>query len=204
MARSGLTDSEIMDAVNALQTEGTAITVQTVRARLGTGSFTTIQAALERWRKTRTEAANLIPEMPEKVASLARLLWGEAWSEASRSFETEKTAFAEERQRFETLRAEMTNEISRLETELAAAHVSRRTLEERLRVAEQASQELELALKKEEGLRQGLRHETERLRQECASLRDEVKTSLERASRAEGRLEEVKRGVDEIVSNGDA
>lgn len=203
MARSGLTDIEIMDAVNALQTEGAAVTVQTVRSRLGTGSFTTIQAALERWRKTRTESANLIPEMPEKVASLARLLWGEAWSEASRSFETEKTAFAEERQRFEALRVEMTNEISRLETELTAAHVSRRTLEERLRVAEQASQELELALKKEEGLRQGLRQETERLRQECATLRDEVKTSLERASRAEGRLEEAKRGADAIASNGD-
>lgn len=190
MARNGITDTEVTDAINALQAEGVAITVQSVRAKLGTGSYTTIQAALDRWRSKQTEVSNATPEMPEKVLSLSRLVWAEAWKEASKNFETEKAAFVEERQRFETLRTDMTTEINRLESELAKVTTDCQSLTERLTTSEETTQTLKLTLTKEEGQRQTLESEVSRLTQECVTLREESKTWIERASRAEGRLEE--------------
>jgi hypothetical protein len=42
MARLRLTDADIKLSVQALEAEGTALTVSSIRSRLGSGSFSTI------------------------------------------------------------------------------------------------------------------------------------------------------------------
>lgn len=193
MARIGITENEIADAINALQAEGMGITVQAVRSKLGTGSYTTIQAALDRWRSHQTEVGNAVPEIPEKVLSLARILWVEAWKESSRNFDTEKAAFGEERQRFEVMRSEMSAEIDRLESEAAKLTATQAVVEEKLTTNERTIQELRLNHTREESQRLALENEVARLQQETATLRAEEKSWIERASKAEGRLEEYER-----------
>ena len=194
MARNGITETEILEAIHALQAEGLGITVQAIRSKLGTGSYTTIQAALERWRNSQTEAGLAMPEMPEKIAGLSRLLWAETWKEALKHWETEKAAFGEERQKFEALRADMIAEITRLEADLAKATADREALEHRLKASDDTIQELKLMLTTEQGQKQSLESEVARLTQECALSREESKGWIERACRAEGRLEE--RNID--------
>jgi hypothetical protein len=45
MARLGLTDTDINLAIQALEAEGTALKVSSIRSRLGSGSFSTIRVA---------------------------------------------------------------------------------------------------------------------------------------------------------------
>ena len=190
MARNGITETEIVEAIHALQAEGTGITVQAIRSKLGTGSYTTIQVALERWRNSQTGVGIAMPEIPERIAGLSRLLWAETWKEALKHWETEKAAFGEERQKFEALRADMTAEMTRLESDLAKATTDRDALEHRLKASDETIQELKLMLTTEKGQRQSLESEIARLTQECALSREESKVWIERACRAEGRLEE--------------
>ena len=197
MARIGVTENEIAEAITALQVEGNAITVQAVRKKLGTGSYSTIQAALERWRKSQSDPINATPEAPELVNSLFRNVWAETWKESQRNFATEKAAFAEERARFEALRVDMGEEISRLETELSTVTAAHNSALEKAKQTEDATHELRLKLTKEEGRRGALEAEVSTLRTECESLRVETKAWIERASRAEGKLE-----ASEAISSG--
>ena len=71
MARPGITQEQVFEAATALQDEGTVPTVQSVRERIGSGSYTTITPMLNAWRDEHAKSAPAhVPDIPETVRGL--------------------------------------------------------------------------------------------------------------------------------------
>lgn len=190
MARAGVTEEQIREAIAALEADGVAVTVQGIRGRLGTGSFTTLQAALDRWKADRKrEKVTGVPEAPGKVLALTQAVWGEAWKAASDAHDAERKALSDERQRFGAERSALAAEIARLEAALAAAEeLGERDASRAAALADELGRvRLELARGSERcGAAEG---EAARVREELRAVRRELTAWVERASRAETRLE---------------
>jgi hypothetical protein len=76
MARQGITGEQIFTAADELRDEGIAPTVQTVRERIGSGSFSTINTHLGEWKAHNTGAAVAdIPAIPDKVQAVFAQIW---------------------------------------------------------------------------------------------------------------------------------
>ena len=172
MARQGISREQIFEAAAALQAEGTPATVQAVRARIGTGSYTTISRHLDEWRKEHAgQAPANIPEMPEKVLGAFQQVWATAAKAAQDEVDTQRQALEAMRREIAKAQADMVAEIQRLE----------QALEETGRKVD----ELEKALDAE---RQGRADALEQV----TALRIENARLDERAKAAEGRAVEFK------------
>lgn len=188
MARTGITDERVQQVAAELEAEGTAATVSAIRGRLGTGSFTTIQAALDRWKADRKSGERPTPEPPARVTALVSLVWVEAWKTAAEAHDAEKRSFAEERHRLEKDRNELVAEVTRLEGETAAAGQLLDTLRASVQALEAAGHEAQLALARETAVREAAQQDVERLRGDATSLRQQLTEWVERATRAETQL----------------
>ena len=62
MGRPGIEPNKIRDVISKLDAEGKAISVTSIRERLGSGSYSTFSAVLAEWRKERAEA--VLPTVP--------------------------------------------------------------------------------------------------------------------------------------------
>ncbi len=121
MARKGITKKQIFEAATHLQEAGIASTVQAVRERIGSGSYSTINAHLAEWRKTHAEQALVnIPDMPEKIMSAFNQVWASAIKSAQEDVETQRQALEVMRREMDKENADMVAEIKRLEKELEA------------------------------------------------------------------------------------
>ena len=75
MARPGVTPARIGEVIKQLEAEGAEVTVTALRERLGTGSYSTLGAVLNDWRREQARTARpAIPEVPETLAHLLRHL----------------------------------------------------------------------------------------------------------------------------------
>src|SRR4051794_1703166 len=100
MARPGLGAEQILEVIRELDaTQGKDdVTVTAIREKLGSGSYSTIGAVLNEWRKERARTVRpAVPELPETVGHLVRHLWAEAWKAADSVHEPERQAFNRER-----------------------------------------------------------------------------------------------------------
>ena len=98
MPRIGITEPQILAAIEALQGRGEAVTKVTVRKELGdTGSYGTISAFLQRWRDQRAQE---IPEealpIPDPVQGLFAKAWTMAQSMAQAELAPQREALAQE------------------------------------------------------------------------------------------------------------
>ncbi len=172
MARQGISREQIFEAAGALQEEGTSATVQAVRERIGSGSYTTINRHLDDWRKEHAgQAPANLPAMPEKVMGAFQQVWATAAKAAQDEVETQRQALEAMRREMAKEQADMGAEIQRLE------------------------QALDEAGRKVEGLKRKL--ETERkgraeAGEQVTALRIENARLDERAKAAEGRVVEFK------------
>ena len=111
MGRPGIEPNKIRDVISKLDAEGKAISVTSIRERLGSGSYSTFSAVLAEWRKERAKAVlPTVPAIPEGVTHLVEHLWAEAWKAADGVHEPEREKFQRERAEHERLRAEMGQE----------------------------------------------------------------------------------------------
>lgn len=118
MARPGITEQEVIDAAEALTQAGEAVTVAAVREVIGSGSFSTINTYLTKWKDAAGgRKADGVPEMPENVGRAMRQLWGVAWKEAQDGLRIERDALEAARRDMERERRDMAQEIARLETQ---------------------------------------------------------------------------------------
>lgn len=87
MARSGVTYHDVQRAIDELLARGESPSVQKVRERLGTGSFTTISDHLREWRQRRAQNRDVPPPrgMPAALQELAEGLWHQAQESAKES-----------------------------------------------------------------------------------------------------------------------
>ena len=126
MGRPGIEPGKIRDVISELDAEGKAVSVTSIRERLGSGSYSTFSAVLAEWRRERAKAVlPTVPAMPEGVSHLVEHLWAEAWKAADSIYEPERQVFQRERAEHEQLRAEKDQEIARLEAELSRVEAER-------------------------------------------------------------------------------
>lgn len=93
MAARGDTREKVFQAADALLQEGKKPTQQTVRERIGSGSITTINSALNDWWQSLAQRFNRQsqhPELPDAVLSAANKLWDQALAYAHHSLEQER------------------------------------------------------------------------------------------------------------------
>ena len=76
MARQGISEDQVFAAAHELREEGMTPTVQAVRERIGSGSFSTINAHLGAWKaQNAAQAVAAIPAIPEKVQAAFAQIW---------------------------------------------------------------------------------------------------------------------------------
>lgn len=95
MSRKGDTQAAAKAAADELLKEGIRPTQQNVRDRLGSGSITTINKALNAWWQElgdRFRANTSHPMLPDPVAEMASKLWAQAVLYSEREFEERRVA----------------------------------------------------------------------------------------------------------------
>lgn len=119
MARQGITREDVFTAASALRDDGIVPTVQLVRDRLGSGSYSTISTHLSAWKaENTTQAAADVPPVPDRVESAFQTLWATATRSAQQSIETDRQALEVMRRELDQERHELRAEIRNLEDAL--------------------------------------------------------------------------------------
>lgn len=97
MPASTITADDITAAATALVAEGQSPTVRAVRARLGTGSMTTIANILRSWSASQqSPAASISADLPPAVLDAAAAMWAAARVETERRVSAVRAAADEE------------------------------------------------------------------------------------------------------------
>src|SRR4051794_11170394 len=79
-----ITRDQVLEAAGAIAADGGEPTYMNVRARLGTGSFSTIQKHLRDWRTTgQVESGPSVTTLPEAFTEALNRFGSEAWKAAS-------------------------------------------------------------------------------------------------------------------------
>lgn len=93
MAREGITQAQVFNAADAISSAGQAPTVAGVRAKLGTGSFTTITTHLRAWKEQAlTQANDDALDVPEEVTAALGRAAEIVWRAANEHFARELAA----------------------------------------------------------------------------------------------------------------
>lgn len=93
MPKKSDTREKVFDAADSLLQEGIRPTQQNVRDRIGSGSITTINSALNGWWLSLSDRINRKdqhPELPDPVISAANQLWDQALAYAHHSLQKER------------------------------------------------------------------------------------------------------------------
>lgn len=88
MARPGVTYHDIANAANVLKGQGKNITIENVRAYLGTGSIGTIHNHLRKWKEIEnaTHKIAVKENIPDELIGLVKGLWERILTQASEQF----------------------------------------------------------------------------------------------------------------------
>lgn len=170
-----ITQTQIFEAADRLDAAGVSPTLAAVRKMLGSGSFTTISAAMGEWRRRRFRAAPALSEpVPEplrqRLDEYAAELWAQAIALADTRLATEREAWAAERQRLELDR------------------------QEAMEVADEFTRTLEAAQARIESLVSAM----EQSQRENTALQGKLARAGERAAVAEVRSHELEQRVETI------
>lgn len=150
MPRVGITESQLLAAIAALQARQEPITKITVRKELGdTGSYGTISAFLARWRESQKPGEEVVSSAPIPIGVQQQfgLVWSMARAEARAELAREREAMAVEladlRKDFSGAQADNDEAVRTLEMQLEAqaAQMAELTAKEQatlLRCTEQA------------------------------------------------------------------
>jgi chromosome segregation ATPase len=192
MARPGVGIERITEVIRELEAQGKEPTVTAIRERLGQGSFSTIGAVLADWRRERaSEARPAVPEPPESMRHLVNQLWAEAWSGALKTHEPERQVFQRERQDAERTKGEMLAEIARLEGEVSRVESEREAAKDAATKVRGDLEREQVGRARAESTAQTLQAELAELRAEGRKTLETVASWVERATRAETKLEEL-------------
>ncbi|MCI0667703.1 MAG: DNA-binding protein [Methylococcaceae bacterium] len=119
MARVGITEIQVFEAAEALLQEGVSVTIAAVRERLGSGSYSTINGHLAKWREeNQNRRPSDLPEIPPSIDNALRHVWALAWKEAQERIKTEREGLDADRREMEREKGLMEKEIVDLETQL--------------------------------------------------------------------------------------
>lgn len=130
MPRIGVDYETIKQAAIKLLSQGTAPSVQKIRAVLGTGSNTTIAEHLKVWREEYANKAihHLPATMPKELISAVEVLWQAAMDQATQQLASIKHDLMESQEKLRLDRAAMDKTEGELHTQ---AIESKKTIDER-------------------------------------------------------------------------
>ena len=92
MAREGITQAQVFNAADAISSAGQNPTVASIRAKLGTGSFTTITAHLRAWKEQVVTSEPEPSDIPEEVTAALSRAAEIVWKAANEHFARELAA----------------------------------------------------------------------------------------------------------------
>lgn len=196
------TQKEIFAAADAILAEGGSPTVATVRAKLGSGSYSTIGPALKLWRAEQAEKQpkeTTPPPVPETVTAHAKALWDEALSLARAGLQAERERLAMERREIERERQEAGELADQLEAELDEARARIVRLEGADRRLEDLKAEHSKALDELAGARVRVEIEKESRdmwQKQAEQSRKDAETARVREQACLSRLEQAGREVE--------
>lgn len=171
MAREGLTRPQVFNAADQISAAGQQPTVAAIRAKLGTGSFTTITALLREWKEQATTPDDDIIDVPEEVAAALSRAGEIIWKAAQDHFKTElstlKIESARQIARLTESNEEAFGEIDRLEKEL---HQITKAAESNKQLLQSTQDQLTADLIKTARLNASLRAAEERIQEQAALL----------------------------------
>lgn len=121
--KMALTTAQIHAAASAIDATGQKPTLTSIRAKLGSGSYSTIKAALETWEKAEEESQDLDIGLPEDLQAAADLsaltFWHAAVKLAARENDQDKQNFQDQlKAKIEELR-EVSALVDSMDVELA-------------------------------------------------------------------------------------
>ena len=98
MSRPGVTYQDIVAATHELKGQGKNITIENIRAHLGTGSIGTINKYLRQWREMEASTGKLAAsaQLPETLVSLMKGLWEGVLTQSLQRFEPIETNYNQE------------------------------------------------------------------------------------------------------------
>jgi hypothetical protein len=167
MARPGISEEHVTLAAEALLREGLEPTVANVRERIGSGSYSTINAHLGKWRQANAQRQPAhLPDMPPSVMTAFRQIWALAW-------ENTQAVVATEREALETMRKQLLQEKKELEEEIQRLETEHERLDGECTATKQA-------LEAERSARESAEKQTVELRIENATLKERVTAADER------------------------
>lgn len=122
MAREGISKAQVFNAADAISAAGQNPTVAGVRAKIGTGSFTTITAFLREWKEQALnqdegEALDVPEEVTQALGRAAEIVWKAANEHFARELAALRKAADEHTLAYMQEANEAADEIARLERE---------------------------------------------------------------------------------------
>lgn len=100
MAREGISKTQVFNAADAISAAGQAPTVASIRAKLGTGSYTTITTMLRDWKsQADTKDTDIESDVPEEITEALSRAAGIVWKAAQDHFRHELTTVKKEAER---------------------------------------------------------------------------------------------------------
>lgn len=122
MAREGISKAQVFNAADAISAAGQNPTVAGVRAKIGTGSFTTITAFLREWKEQALnqeadEALDVPEEVTQALGRAAEIVWKAANEHFARELAALRKAADEHALAYMAEAQEAADEINRLERE---------------------------------------------------------------------------------------
>lgn len=183
----GITRKQIEEAIEELVGAGEHPTTTKIRRVLGTGSYTTIGNALQKWRE-QVAREKPVPTIPKEVEKLFSRLWTAAVENAAAAHENERTGFNTARVDLETANVELLAEVARLESQQESASKENTELHVQLVEKSQQLREMETARARADAELEAQQRQIERLGSDNQRAIEQIAKLSERAAIAETAL----------------
>lgn len=180
MANVGITEEAVFAAAQELSRQGIDPTIQAVRDKLGTGSFTTVSKHLKAWEQ-KVKHILQTPKVPLDVMNYMNQLWAAAFREAQNLLESDKKAFQASQEKWEQEKVLVLHEIEKLEVEKTSASNRCKDLEKEL-------ERREAQKKSDDEFTRKFQAEIAKLQAKLEASEDRRKESTDRADRLENEL----------------
>lgn len=193
-----LTQDDIWQVANELDAEGMRPTLNAVRKKLGTGSFSTISEAMAEWRKNKVSSTTSInqdplpPAIVEALHSHAASVWQAATSLAEKRLDADRVQLATERQTAQETIKEATELADALAQENETLQAKLANYEELHRERDQLKYQLDDQKKHSAAEIIRITEQMQRSDGEAAEARREAKEALGDAAALRGQLEAYK------------
>lgn len=221
-----LSKEAILHAIESIDREGQALTLERVRNYLGGGSFTTINPILKKWKSDReihrTHAVDMPTELRLIMERMGAQMWTSANAEAAAKvraaeallhdkeadYIAERQAYETENKRLEELSATQQKELIAIREQLKEYQEQHITLssqnarlEERVKFLHDARETGKEDLKKQAELAKDLQAEVDILEKQVARSGGENKALKESVIHTESEARTIRRKADKLVED---